>query len=144
VPINRFSESSVSRTFTGIYSALVLNVVAPLKKRAGIIKGSLMKGTSLLHAYAQGSVTDDEMVDLLVESYGIERHGLPTEVSGKLRALIGRKVKLARQDMETNEDYATYRRLKPPPVSSLREVQEQVEFQAEFRMREEIDRVRGY
>lgn len=144
VPINRFSESSVSRTFTGIYSALILNVVAPLKKRAGITKGSLRRGQALLQAYAKGSITDDEMVDLLVESYGIERHGLPTEVSGKLRTLIGRKVKLARQDIETGEDYATYQRLKPPPVSSLREVQEQVEFKAEFRMREEIDRVRGY
>lgn len=143
VPINRFSESSVSRTFTGIYSALVLNVVAPLKKRAGIIKGSLRQGRVLAQSYARGSITDDEMVDLIVESYGIERHGLPTEVSVKLRALIGRKVKLARQDMETGEDYATYKRLKPPPVSSLREVQEQVQFKAEFRMRDEIDRVGG-
>ena len=53
-------------------------------------------------------------------------------------------MKLARQDIETGEDYATYKRLKPPPVSSLREVQEQVEFKVEFSKRDEIDRVRGY
>lgn len=144
VPLNRFSESSVSRTFTGIYSALALNVVAPLKKQAGLIKESFNSGRNFLQAFERGIVADDELIELVAEAYGMDRFGLPTEVAEKLRSLVAKKVRLARQNIEAGEAYATHGRLKPPPVSSLRDVEDQVQFRIDYRYRDELDRVRSY
>lgn len=148
VPINRFSEASVSRTFTGIYSALVLNVLAHLKpatdKRGRPIPRSFRRGNDFVRAIEDATVTDMELAELIEESYGIARHGLPAEVETRLQTLIARKVRLARQSIQAGEDFLMYKRLKPAPVSSLRDVQEQIEFKVEFRSRDEVDRVKGY
>jgi hypothetical protein len=144
VPISRFSEASVARTFTGIYSALLLNVVAPLLRGAGLINAPFDRGRQFLQALERGIVTDDELIDLIAEAYGMDRYGLPTEVAGMLWSLISRKARLARQNVETGEDYMTHKRLKPPPVSSLRDIEDQIEFRIGYRFREELDRVRGY
>ena len=130
----------MTRTFSGVYAALLLNLVAHTKS----FKNSLVRGSEALRAYEQGALTDDEMIQLVSLAYGVEQHGLPTEVVQRLKALLSKKVRSARQQIEANEDWATTRRLRPPPVSSLRDVEEQIEFGVLLKARAELDKVKGY
>lgn len=142
VPINRFSEASVRRTLNGLYSALAMNVLAHLKRRSGKFNDSLYSSTKMMQALAKGIVSEDEMIQLLVETYGIEEHGLPTEVENMLRDIISRGVRSAHQSIELEEDYATYQRLRPKPIASLREVEEQIEFVPSSKYRYQIEKMR--
>jgi hypothetical protein len=144
VPINRFSEASIKRTLTGIYSALLLNVVAMLKRQAGEWKESLYPAAVMQRALARGVVSEEEMIDLLLQSYALNEYGLPTEVEVLLRKTISQGVRKAQQDIELEEEWATYQRLRPVPISSLREVEEQVKFYPARKAQRQIKLVRGY
>jgi hypothetical protein len=142
VPINRFSEASITRTFTGVYASLVLNVLGPLKKESW--QGPPQYARNYLTALAQGLLPNEELAEFVGQSYGFDSYGLPTEVDDKLRSLVARLVRQARENIVGGEDFMMHKRLKPQPVSSLREVQQQVEFAVEYNMQSEVESVRGY
>ena len=129
VPVNRFSEAAIARTFNGIYAATLLNMVARENNR------NLTSGNKALMAFADGAVTDAEMQDRIVRTYGINESifELDAELRAKYEALIEKRTAQARQDLEMGEEWATHRRLKPVPVSSLRNVQEQIGFRIDQR-----------
>jgi hypothetical protein len=144
VPISRFSETSVKRTFNGIYAAILLNVLGPQRKREGLLTRSLQRGAAAQSAYDQGILRDDDVIGLIEESYGIAHHGLPTEVVDRLRSVLRRRARSSRQNIETNEEWAMHQRLRPPPVPSLRDVEDQIEFRVRYQSRDEVDQVGGY
>jgi hypothetical protein len=129
VPVNKFSEAAIARTFNGIYAATLLNMVSRDKKR------NFTNGNQALTAFADGEVTDDEMRDRILRAYGVDAaiFGLDAELRRKYHDLIEKRTIQARQDLEMGEEWATYRRLKPVPVSSLRNVQEQIGFRIDQR-----------
>lgn len=144
VPINRFSEASVKRTVTGLYSALLMNVVAPQRRRSGSWKKSLLRADYTQEALDKGIVTDEEMAELLAECYAIDQHGLPSEMESLLRRIISKATADARNSIQLNEEYATYQRLRPAPIASLREVEEQVSFRVASKQRYQVEEFNEY
>ncbi len=134
VPVNKFSESAIGRTFTGIYSATLLNLIAREKRI------NLVKGNATVSAFIDGTITEDEMRERVLRSYGIAE--LEPELVQKYEALVSKKTTSARMDIEMSEEWSTYRRLKPVPVSSLRKVQEQIGFRIDARRIRTIDLLR--
>ncbi|MGH7736653.1 MAG: DEAD/DEAH box helicase [Candidatus Tyrphobacter sp.] len=134
VPVNKFSESAIGRTFTGIYAATLLNMISREKRM------NLVKGNAAVSAFIGGIVTDDEMRERVLRSYGVAE--LEPELVEKYESIVAKKTTGARMDIETSEEWATYRRLKPVPVSSLRKVQEQIGFRIDARRIRTIDLLR--
>lgn len=122
VPVNRFSESSVSRTFTGIFSACILNILSHK------IKMPLDTAKAFFDAYGKGAIKDDDLISLVNRAYAIEKLNLPGTVMDLFNQLVSRLVREQKRVIENNEQYNTFMRMVPLPVSSLREVSEQVEF----------------
>lgn len=134
VPVNKFSESALRRTFNGIYSATLLNVVSREKRM------NLVRGNTAVSAFIDGVVTDDEMREHVMRAYGVAN--LDADLAEKYATLVSRKTTDARINIEMSEEWATYRRLKPIPVSSLRKVQEQIGFRIDARRIRTIDLLR--
>ena len=126
VPVNKFSQSAVKRTFSGLYSATMLNVVS---RRIG---SNLDRGNSVVMAFQRGDVSDAEMQESLLRSYGVGNI-VDDEVRRTYRDLIERRVLRARESIEMHEGSYTSERLSPSPVSSLRQVQEQIPFFVDMR-----------
>ncbi len=122
VPINRFSESSIKRTLTGILGACILNIVAYEKSRR------LESARDFVEALESGLISDDELIDLVKSSYLIDSMNLPGTVVDFFNRLVSRLVKDQRRVIKEGTGYRTIMRMRPTPVSSLREVSEQVEF----------------
>jgi hypothetical protein len=126
VPINRFSESSIRRTLPGILSACILNILA--YRRYSITGTSFDKADHFIKALVDGIVTDDDLISLVRDSLAIDKLNLPGTTIESFDRLIARLVKDERRIICTQENFKTFLRMKPPPVSSLREVSEQIEF----------------
>jgi len=120
VPVIRFSQSAVRRTFTGIFSATLLNTMGA-EKRANFGPGR--KAATLL---AQDVPTEDEMFDSIHDAYGFDQ--LEPGVRSKYEAQARRSGRRARENVLHGEDWHTSSRLRPRPVPSLRETQEQIPF----------------
>lgn len=135
VPINKFSEAALVRTFNGIYAATLLNVLSREKH------SNFVRGNTVVSALIDGTVSDAEMRERVSRSYGIQ--GLPdADLRAKYEALIAKKTTDAHMDIEMGEEWATYRRLKPVPVSSLRKVQEQIGFRIDARRIRTVEALR--
>jgi hypothetical protein len=134
VPVNKFSEAALARTFNGIYSATLLNV---LSREKG---ANFVKGNAVVSAFIAGSITDDEMREHVLRCYGVQ--ALHPDLRAKYESLVTRKITDAHMDIEMGEEWATYRRLKPIPVSSLRKVQEQIGFRIDARRIRTVDALR--
>ena len=135
MPINRFSESSIKRTLSGILSSCILNILSHQK---GI---PLDRAKDFIGALEDGIITDDELIALVEESYLIKSLNLSGTTINFFEKLINRLVKEQRRIIKDGEKYKTYTNMKPPPVSSLREVSEQIEFSANFRSNETLQKI---
>lgn len=135
VPVNKFSEAALARTFNGIYSAMLLNVLSREKSI------NFVKGNTVVSGFIGGSITNDEMQEHVLRSYGVQH--LDHDLEAKYGSLVARMTADARMDIEMGEDWATYKRLKPIPVSSLRKVQEQIGFRIDARRVRTVDALRG-
>ena len=128
VPINRFSKSSIERTLPGIMSSIILNIISHE------IGKSLDKGGDFVKVYEEGIITDEEIVNLLIKSYAFNRFNMNSLDDSFFNNLINKLAKDQRRMILTNlEEYSTYKRMVPQPVSSLREVSEQIEFCPNYR-----------
>lgn len=122
VPINRFSESSISRTLSGILSSCILNILA------FNIGKKLDRADDFLLAMKEGLFNDEELSVLVKKSYKIDGMFLTGSSIDFFSKLINKLIGAQKRAIESGEKYSTYQRMKPPPVSSLREVREQIEF----------------
>lgn len=122
IPINRFSESSISRTLSGILSSCILNILS------FNIGKKLDRADDFLLAIRGGLFNDEELSTLVKKSYKIEGMFLTGSSIDFFSKLINKLIGAQKRAIESGEKYSTYQRMKPPPVSSLREVREQIEF----------------
>ncbi|MDO8570727.1 MAG: helicase-related protein [Candidatus Daviesbacteria bacterium] len=122
VPINRFSESSISRTLSGILSSCILNILS------FNINKKLDRADDFLLAAKGGLFNDDELNTLVKKSYKIDDMFLTGSSIDFFSKLISKLIGAQKRAIESGEKYSTFQRMKPPPVSSLREVREQIEF----------------
>jgi hypothetical protein len=125
IPINRVSQSAISRTITGILSACILNILGYEK---GLQLGGFDKAKVFKKALNDGLVSDKDLIDLARKSLGIDKVQLPGDSLALIDEHIFRLVKDERRLMLSEEGYSTYRLMRPYPVSSLREVSEQIGF----------------
>ena len=130
VPINRLSQSAVERTITGILGACILNILAYEKgqKYAG-----LERGDDFAKAHREGVISDDELIELAIDSIGLDTAGISADSYTLLKDQISGLVRSQRRLILNEEDYSTTRRMRPHPVSSLREVSEQVKFDLNYK-----------
>jgi hypothetical protein len=125
IPINRVSQSAISRTISGILGACILNILGYEK---GLKVGGFDRGKVFAASINDGSISDEELIDLTRKSFGIDRIQLPGDSLALIEEHIIGLVKDQRRMMLQEEDGGTTRRMRPHPVSSLREVSEQVGF----------------
>ncbi len=136
VPINRFSESSIKRTLSGILSSCILNILSHQK---GI---PFDRAKDFVGALEDGVVTDEQLISLVEESYMINSLNLSGTTANFFSKLINKLVKDQRRIIKDGEKYKTFTTMKPPPVSSLREVNEQVEFTVNFKSGDILEKIR--
>lgn len=135
VPINRFSESSVKRTLPGILSSCILNILSYQKNK------KFDKAKDFVASLEDGLVSDNELIELVNESYMIDSLNLPGTVVDFFNKLISGLVRDQRRVIKDGENYKTFMRMRPTPVSSLREVSEQVKFSVSFRSNEILEKI---
>jgi hypothetical protein len=121
VPVNKYSEAAVSRTFTGIFSASLLNILG-YEDDVNYIQGD-----RAVVGFANGVLSDGRSLEVLRNAYAIAP--LPHDLGEKYTRLLERRCRKAHEDLEQGENWSSHQRLSPHPVASLREVQEQIEFQ---------------
>jgi hypothetical protein len=138
IPINRVSQSAISRTITGILGACILNILGYEK---GLEMGGFDKAKVFSKALNDGTISDDELITLTRKALGVERVQLAGDSLALIDEHIMRLVKDERRLMQTEEDYSTTRRMRPYPVSSLREVSEQVGFALNYRAGEIVAQI---
>lgn len=127
VPIIRFSESSIRRTITGILSSCILNILSHQKYEKTHTPLEFKK--DFISAYAKGFFNDNELITLVKQSYKIDDLHLTGSAVNFFNYLIEKLVKEQRNIIVNNiEDFMTYKCMVPRPVSSLREVSEQIGF----------------
>lgn len=119
VPINRMSQPAINRTLSGIMSASILNIIGPEYYRK--YQKTLDKADNFVKAFSDGSITDDEIIDVVKQSLGLDKSNLAGSSYDMIEELIERLVKEQRLQIQRNEEYGTHRRMRPHPVSSLRE-----------------------
>ena len=119
VPINRMSQPAITRTLSGIMSASILNIIGPVFYREH--QKTLDKADNFVKAFSDGNVTDDQIIDVVERSLGLDKSSLTGSSYDMIQELIERLVKEQRLQIQRNEDYGTHRRMRPHPVSSLRE-----------------------
>jgi superfamily II DNA/RNA helicase len=119
VPINRMSQPAITRTLSGIMSASILNIIGPVFYQNH--QKTLDKADNFVKAFSDGNVTDNQIIDVVKRSLGLNRSSLTGSSYDMIQELIERLVKEQRLQIQRNEDYGTHRRMRPHPVSSLRE-----------------------
>lgn len=119
VPINRMSQPAINRTLSGIMSASILNIIGPVFYDKH--QKTLDKADNFVKAFSDGNITDEEMIDVVKRSLGLHKSNLTGSSYDMIDELIERLVKEQRLQIQRNEEYGTHRRMRPHPVSSLRE-----------------------
>lgn len=119
VPINRMSQPAISRTLSGIMSASILNIIGPVFYKEH--QKGLDRADNFVKAFSTEAITDNDLIDVVKVSFGLEKANLSGKSYDMIKELIERLVKEQRLQIQRNEDYSTYQRMRPNPVSSLRE-----------------------
>jgi hypothetical protein len=119
VPINRMSQPAITRTLSGIMSASILNIIGPSYSQ--LHHKSLDKAENFVKAFNDGDITDQELIEIVKTSLGFEKSGLSGPSLDMVNELVTGLVKEQRAQIFRNEEYSTHRRMRPNPVSSLRE-----------------------
>ncbi len=136
VPIIRYSQSAVQRTFTGIFAASLIATLNSVKN------GDLGEGRKAAASLVAGIPTEDEIGEAVEAAYDIDR--LDPELREKYRDLIRRLTHVAHSQVINNgDDWGTSQRLRPKPMASLREVQEAIGFDVTPRRHREVQQLRG-
>ena len=125
VPVNRVSSSSLERTATGLLASLVYNLFGP--KLYETKKRRLNSAREVIKALTNKELLENEIVEAVSEAY-LSNFSTTNEYRNQLNDTIQRIIKKQLQLLGTKPDWSFHSRLDPKPVSSLREVGEQIEF----------------
>lgn len=126
IPVARFSRGAFNRTLSGMYSAVLLNLVPVIAGHA-LSGRSLQRGADAVGAYQDGALTDAEVSQFLRQAYGLGLFDLPVDVVATYSELIDASARSFRNQIFQRDDWALPSRLRPEVVASLREVDEQVD-----------------
>jgi hypothetical protein len=135
VPIIRFSQSAVQRTFNGVFAATLINTINAVKN------SDLGYGKIAAQKLVAEDPSEAEMLAAVSEAYGIAE--LPDDLRKKYMDLLERACAMAcSQVINNSDDWSSSQRLRPKPVASLREVQEQVAFDVTPRRHREVQQLK--
>lgn len=130
VPVNRMSASSLERTVTGLLASVVYNLYGPQLYEAKRIR--LQSATKVTRALADKDLIESELVSSVAEAY-FHGYDMMPSYRSELMEKMERIIKIQLQLLPTRQDWSFHMRLQPTPVSSLREVGEQVNFGMDLR-----------
>ena len=125
VPVNRVSAFSIERTITGILSALIYNYFGPMLYDKKKIR--LNTGKSVIKALEDKNLLETDIVDAITEVY-LFNFIITEAYRNQLKDIINRTVRKQLRLLSTKSSWSFHSRLDPKPVSSLREVGEQINF----------------
>jgi hypothetical protein len=125
VPVNRVSSSSIDRTATGLLASIVYNLFGP--KLYETKKRRLNSAREVIEALTNKELLENEIVDVVSEAY-LSNFSTTEEYRNQLNETIQRIIRKQLQQLSTKPDWSFHSRLDPKPVSSLREVGEQIAF----------------
>jgi len=135
VPIIRYSQSAVRRTFSGVFAASLLGTINAVKD------GDFGEGRKAAAGLVAGVPTEAEVLAAVDDAYDIAQ--LDVELRAKYSNLTRRLAHVAHSQVVNNGDeWATAQRLRPKPISSLREVQEAIGFDVTPRRNREVQILR--
>ncbi len=125
VPVNRVSSSSLERTATGLLASLVYNLFGP--KLYETKKRRLNSAREVIKVLTNKELLENEIIDAVSEAY-LSNFSTTNDYRNQLNDTMQRIIRKQLQLLSTKPDWAFHARLDPKPVSSLREVGEQIEF----------------
>jgi len=125
VPVNRVSASSITRTVTGLMASVIYNLFGPILYDSH--KRRLNSANAVIKALGNKELLESEVTQTISEAlFGGFEMMEPYRI--QLIDLVQRIVRNQLNQLPTKSDWSFHTRLDPKPVSSLREVGEQVEF----------------
>jgi hypothetical protein len=125
VPVNRVSAGSLERTATGLLASVVYNLFGPRLFDAKRVR--LQAAKEVMKALENKDLLESEIIEKISAAYFLGYDMMDTyraAVQDQLERVIKRQLR----QLPTKPDWSFHRRLDPRPVSSLREVGEQVPF----------------
>jgi hypothetical protein len=125
VPVNRISAPSLERTTNGLLASVVYNLFGP--KLYASNKRRLNSAQSVMKALANKEIIESEIIDMVSEAY-LSGFTMMETYRHQLENTIQKIIRNQLNFLSTKPDWSFHNRLDPKPVSSLREVGEQVEF----------------
>jgi len=125
VPVNRVSSPSIERTATGLLASVVYNLFGPRLYENR--KRRLNSAHAVIKALSEKDLLASEIEEVVSEAYFsgfsmMEQYR--RQLQDTLQRIINNQIRL----LSTKPDWSFHRRLDPTPVSSLREVGEQIDF----------------
>jgi len=125
VPVNRVSSPSLERTATGLLASVVYNLFGPKLYESN--KRRLNSARSVIKALANKELIESEIVDVVSEAY-FSGFTMMEAYRHQLEDTLEKKIRNQLNLLSTKSDWSFHKRLDPQPVSSLREVGEQINF----------------
>jgi hypothetical protein len=124
VPVNHASAPALERTMTGLLAAIVYNLFGP-KAHDADRRRRYQSARAVLQDLQTGVLTPDLLVAAVREAYlaGFE---MEPRYRAELEEQLDRHVRLQIRHLRSRDGWTFHSRLDPQPVSSLREVGEQI------------------
>jgi len=126
VPVNRLSAASVERTATGLLASMIYNLFGPRLYAAKKLR--LNRARNVIEALEKKYLLTTEVVETVAEAYNFAEFEMMDSYRQVLKDELRKIVTKQLQVFRTRPDWSFHRRLEPRPVSSLREVGEQIPF----------------
>lgn len=125
VPVNRVSAPSIERTTTGLLASVVYNLFGP--KLYESKRRRLNSARAVIKALSEKDLIESEIVNVVSEAY-FSGFDMMEQYSHQLQDTVQRIISNQLRLLSTKPDWSFHSRLDPRPVSSLREVGEQIPF----------------
>jgi len=125
VPVNRVSAPSLERTATGLLASTIYNLFGPKIYEAK--KERLNSARTVIKVLNNKEIIESEIVSVISEAY-FSGFTMMEEYRHQLENRLQKIIRNQLQLLSTKSDWSFHTRLDPKPVSSLREVGEQINF----------------
>lgn len=125
VPVNRISAPSLERTTTGLLASTVYNLFGPKLYETNKVR--LNSAHAVIKALNNKIIIESEITSAISEAY-FSGFTMMEEYRSQLQDRLQKIIRNQLQLLSTRSDWSFHTRLDPKPVSSLREVGEQINF----------------